>query len=122
MGWRRKFSGGFLVVIGFVLSPLSWWNDLFVNLPLALLFAWAVSWFYKPAFEASVVVGYWLTNIIGLILMQKGAQTVASPEKKKYTARDLAKDIGISLVYTALILGLIKLGVLKPIEAYFRHE
>ena len=26
-----------------MLSPLSWWNDLFVNVPLALVFAWLVS-------------------------------------------------------------------------------
>ena len=46
-----------------MLSPLSWWNDLFVNVPLALAFAWIVSFFYKPAFEICVIVGYWLSNI-----------------------------------------------------------
>jgi hypothetical protein len=38
-----------------MLSPLSWWNDLFVNLPLALVFAWLVGLFYKPAFEIAWV-------------------------------------------------------------------
>ena len=28
-----------LVTAGFILSPLSWWNDLLVNIPLAYLFS-----------------------------------------------------------------------------------
>ena len=65
MAWKRKVTGGVLAMIGFMLSPLSWWNDLFVNVPLALAFAWLVSLFYKPAFAASLVIGYWLTNVLG---------------------------------------------------------
>ncbi|MGH7973313.1 MAG: hypothetical protein ACREIC_31730, partial [Limisphaerales bacterium] len=69
MALKRKITGGVLAVIGYILSPLSWWNDMFVNVPLALVFAWFVSAFYKPAFSAAVVVGYWLTNVLGFILM-----------------------------------------------------
>ena len=36
MSWKRKAYGGLLGFIGFLLSPLSWWNDLFVNVPLAV--------------------------------------------------------------------------------------
>jgi len=38
MAWKRKVTGGILGLVGFMLSPLSWWNDLFVNVPLALVF------------------------------------------------------------------------------------
>jgi len=31
------------------------------------------------------------------------------------------RDLGISLLYTALILLLLKLGILKPIENYFQR-
>ena len=34
-----------------------------VNVPLAVGFAWVISLAYKPAFEAAVIVGYWLTNV-----------------------------------------------------------
>jgi hypothetical protein len=119
MSRKRKITGGIMAVVGFMLSPLSWWNDLFVNVPLAVAFAWVVSLLYKPAFTASVVLGYWLTNILGFILMHKGAQKMLSDSDKKYSRRDLARDVGVSLLYTALIVGLIKLGVLKPIQAYF---
>ena len=119
MAWKRKVQGGILAVVGFMLSPLSWWNDLFVNVPLALAFAWIVSLFYKPAFNASVLIGYWLTNVLGFVLMHKGAQKLVSPDQKKYSRKDLFRDVGISLLYTALIVMLIKVGVLKPIGNYF---
>jgi hypothetical protein len=126
MAWKRKATGGVLGVIGFVLSPLSWWNDAVVNLPLALIFASAVGLFYRPAaepdsnaFKASVILGYWLTNIMGLVLLHKGAQKVLSEQEKKYSRRALLTDVGVSLAYTALIVLLLKLGVLKPIGQYF---
>jgi hypothetical protein len=36
---NRKIKGGILVTLGFLLSPVSWWNDIFVNIPLAYIFA-----------------------------------------------------------------------------------
>src|SRR5262245_28413287 len=85
MAWKRKLQGGLLGFIGFMLSPLSWWNDAFVNLPLALGFGWLVARFYKPAFEPAVIVGYWLTNVLGFVLLHKGIQKVARREEKPYT-------------------------------------
>lgn len=122
MLWKRKVAGGILAVIGFMLSPLSWWNDLFVNVPLALAFAWAVSLVYRPAFEPSLIVGYWLTNVLGFVLMHKGAQKLLSDKARKYTRRDLLRDVGISLLYTGLIVLLLWLGILKPISNYFGKE
>src|SRR3954469_20158144 len=87
--WKRKVAGGILAVIGFMLSPLSWWNDLFVNVPLALAFAWLVSLVYHPAFEASLIVGYWLTNVLGFVLLHKGTQKMISDEQKGYSGRSL---------------------------------
>jgi len=113
MSWQRKYGGGLLAFVGFMLSPLSWWNDAFVNIPLALLFAWGVSAFYPPAFEAGVVVGYWLTNVLGFVLLHKGAQQLLE-ERKAYSRRELLKDAAISLAYTGLILALLQLKVLKP--------
>jgi len=119
MAWKRKITGGLLAVVGFMLSPLSWWNDLLVNLPLALAFAWLVSLVYKPAFTVALVVGYWLTNVIGFVLLQKGAEAIIRDKAGKYGRRELLRDVGISLVYTAVIVALVKVGVLKPIEGYF---
>jgi hypothetical protein len=122
MAWKRKVSGGVLALIGYMLSPLSWWNDAFVNLPLALVFAWLVSFFYKPAFEACLIAGYWLTNVLGFVLLHKGAEKVFSEKDKAYSRRDLLRDVGISLLYTALIVALLKLKVLKPMQDYLQNK
>jgi hypothetical protein len=122
MSWKRKFSGGTLAFIGFLLSPLSWWNDLFVNVPLALAFAWVVSLFWPAAFGASFILGYWLTNVLGLVLMQKGAQQALTDQPRPYTRRQLLGDLGISLAYTLLLIALVKHEVLKPLPDYLPKQ
>lgn len=116
MAWKRKATGGVLAFIGYILSPLSWWNDPVVNIPLAVVFGSVVAFFYKPAFEASCIFGYWMTNVVGMVLMHKGAQKMLRKEDRKYSWRDGVRDIGISLLYTALIVLLLKLGIVKPIH------
>jgi hypothetical protein len=113
---KRKVSGGTLAFIGYMLSPLSWWNDLFVNWPLALACAWVVSWFYQPAFTASLILAYWLTNLLGFVLMQKGGAKIISEEDKPYSRKYLFRDLAISLLYTLLIVVLVKIGVIGPIQ------
>ena len=119
MAWRQKVGGGIMAMVGFLLSPLSWWNDLFINVPIALVFAWGISLFYKPAFEPALIVGYWLTNVAGFILMHKGARRMLAGEPKPYSRPDLLRDVGISLLYTGLLVLLIELKVLKPASSFF---
>jgi hypothetical protein len=120
---KRRIAGGLLAAIGFMLSPLSWWNDAFVNLPIALVFAWLVSAPFggdlkTRVFQAAVILGYWLTNVLGLILLHKGASQVVE-RTPPAGGGSFRKDILISIAYTLLIIVLIKFGVLKPFEAYF---
>ena|SRR2546423_11404396 len=123
MSWKQRIHGGVLGFVGFMLSPLSWWNDAFVNLPLALVFAWVVSLIYRPAFGPAVIVGYWLTNVLGFVLIHKGAQKVFSKEDQKaYGRSDFFRDLFISLLYTALIVALLKLKILQPIMDYFPRK
>jgi hypothetical protein len=122
MAWKRKISGGALVTIGYVLSPLSWWNDAFVNIPLALAFAWLVSFFYQPAFTASVILGYWLTNVLGLVLLHRGTRKILSEKPLVDWRRELLKDVIISLIYTGVIIALIQLGLLKPFAGYLQSK
>ena len=105
--------------IGFMLSPLSWWNDAFVNLPLALAFGWTIALLYKPAFAPGVVLGYWITNVLGFVLMHKGGAKIVSETDAPYTRRALIRDLIISLLYTLLIVALIKFKVLQPLSDYF---
>ncbi len=120
MNWKRKFHGSLLAFIGYLLSPLSWWNDAFVNLPLAVAFGWCVSWFYPPAFGASVILGYWLTNVLGFVLLHKGARQMLPNDKFAPRPRQaLARDLVVSVVYTALIVTLVRLKIIQPLAGYF---
>lgn len=122
MGLKRRFAGGMLATVGYMLSPLSWWNDLFVNVPLALAFAWIVSLFWAAAFTASFVVGYWLTNVLGLVLLHRGAQDLFTGRERRYSRKALARDMAVALAYTLLILVLIKVRVLRPLPDYLPHH
>jgi len=119
MTWKRQIRGGVVGFIGFLLSPLSWWNDLFVNIPLALGFAWLMAWLWPAAFEASFIVGYWLTNVLGLVLMSRGAKELLTGEASPYSRRGLVKDLLVGLLYTGVIVVLLKLRFLQPAQAYF---
>lgn len=121
MSYKRKISGGTLSVVGFLLSPLSWWNNLFINFPIAYAGAWVVSLVYKPAFLGAFIFVYWVTNVVGFILMHKGVKKIIAKDdsKQKYLKKELYKDILISILYTILIVVLVKLGIIQPMEDYF---
>jgi hypothetical protein len=118
---KRTIGGGLMAFIGFMLSPLSWWNDLFVNVPLAVGLAWLVTLAFPSAFKPAVVVAYWLTNVLGLVLLHKGAGRVlgkgAPPPNPR---RQWLWDVGVSLAYTFLIVLLVKLKVLQPLSEYLK--
>ena len=120
MGWKNKFSGSVLGTIGFLLSPLSWWNDLLVNVPLAVGFAWVVSLFFPGWFKASVIVGYWLSNVLGFWLMHKGAEQFLAKEARGYRLKDVVRDLVTASAYTAIIVVLLKLFYARLFERFSR--
>ena len=114
---NKKLYGGILGVIGFLLSPLSWWNDVFINFPIAYVCACAINFIHKGSFLSAFIIFYWLTNILGFVLLQKGMEKMenGAKEKKGYSLKNFAKDIVLSIVYSILIVILVKLGMIKPI-------
>ena len=117
---KRRIRGGLLAIIGYILSPLSWWNDLVVNIPIAYLFGCLFCLISKSLFLPAMIVGYWITNIAGLILLHKGVVAMVQKEKKAYGRRDLLKDLAISIAYTLVIVILVWSGILKSPMEYFQ--
>jgi hypothetical protein len=117
---KRKIKGEILVIVGYILSPVSWWNDLFVNIPLAYVFALPFGFFFKKLFLPAMILGYWITNIIGFIMMHLGVKDLISKEKSKYTGKELIKDILISIVYTGVVVIFVLKGWLKFPTEYFK--
>jgi hypothetical protein len=109
--WRRLW-GGTLVVVGYLLSPLCWWNDLVINLPLALGFGYLVSRPFPGALVPLTGVGYWLSNVIGFVLMQQGAVTALQKDGASSTGQSLRNGLITSTVYTLAIVVLIQFHIL----------
>ena len=64
---KQRLFNVLLVTSGFILSPLTWWNDLVVNIPLAYLFSIPFTLLHDNLFLPSFVIGYWFTNLLGFI-------------------------------------------------------
>jgi len=113
MNLKRIWSG-FLIFLGFWLSPLSPWNDLFTNIPLAYVFAFIVSFGFDALFLPSFIAGYWLSNILGFILMHYGYVHITKSGysfKKHYKSYVLATTL-----YTLLIVVLIQFNILPSAQ------
>ncbi len=80
---NRKIKNVILIIAGYILSPLSWWNDIFVNIPLAYVFALPFGFISRNLFLPAMVVGYWITNIVGLVLMHHGVVNLFFEKKEK---------------------------------------
>jgi len=105
-------------VIGFILSPLSWWNDLVVNFPLSYAFAWLVGRFltlFMPVqrglFIQLFIVGYFLTNLAGFLMIHYSIFGL-----KKGKKGSLKTQILVSLGYTAAVLAFFGLNICNPDE------
>lgn len=109
----KRLRGGFLLVLGYLLSPLCWWNDLIFNLPIAYGFGYICRWFSASWFIPGLIAGYWLSNVIGILLMQFGAiDVVQDASKPRSLKKDLITGVLSSTGYTLLILALVHFKVL----------
>lgn len=112
---------GLLTAIGYFLSPLSWWNDLYVNFPIAYGLAWLISLSDQRLFAGALMGSYWFTNILGLILLHKGLAPAAAGGVSRTGGRwkNITIDVAVSLIYTGAIVWLLYSGALKLPQAYF---
>ena len=89
-----------LLATGFILSPLSWWNDLLVNVPLSYLLSWPFSIIDQRLFLPAFVVAYWLTNLLGFLMMHWGGHGLLV---NRTVALSVRKSLLVSLIYTLII-------------------
>lgn len=114
----KKLRGGFLLLIGYLLSPLCWWNDLVFNLPVAYGFGYLWSLLSPDLLVPCSIVGYWLSNIAGILLMQVGAVDVLQGQAKRNLKKELLTGLITSTAYTVAILALMQFNILQtPIPA-----
>jgi hypothetical protein len=124
---KTRGLGAVLATAGLMLSPLTLWNDMLLNLPLAFLFAYVVGWFFSlfvsvnlAFFLTLMAIGYLLTNIAGFLLMQKGAAKFCTKkDKPKFSWKKNAVYSVLSLVLVLLSIqvGLLNLGDTEQLMA-----
>ncbi len=107
---------------GYILSPLSFWNDAFVNIPIAYVIGLLFGAFSRKFFLPGMVLGYWASNVLGFVLLHKGVVCLGRPKESlmKFSRGQLIRDGIISLAYTVGMIILVKFGFLKFFPDYFQ--
>ena len=120
--WIRKTISVTVGGIGYILSPLTWWNDAYVNIPIAYFTASLISRHGSRLFTISFVSAYWFTNVLGLVMLQYGGTTFFNKNAAKLDRRGMFDWLGWSLAYTLAIVLLCQLGIIKPLPEYFQSK
>jgi len=111
--FKKRLLPGLLFAVGYILSPLSWWNDLFINLPLAWLIGTITNFLLPGSFQIGMIGGYWLSNLAGILFMLWGGSRLLG--KQPPQKRELWISVAISLLYTAGFYFLMRWGIVKPL-------
>lgn len=98
--------------IGWMLSPLTFWNDAFVNIPLSYGLACLLRRVIDVDFAGLVLVLYWLSNIIGLYMMYASGRLIL--KSRGEVVKQILALLGTCALYSAILIALAKFGILRP--------
>jgi hypothetical protein len=98
--------------LGWLLSPLTPWNDAFINIPFAYLCASLVYRLAHFDFLPMVLVFYWISNILGIVLMVLGGSGIV--REAGYWKDTILKTVLTILIYSIILVLLHNFGILKP--------
>ena len=116
MSWLnpKRLRGGLIFALGYLLSPLCWWNDLFFNLPVAYGFGYLCSLISTHWMLPGLIIGYWLSNLVGFVLMQFGATDAIQSNKPRHFKQELLTGLLSSTAYTLVVVALVQFHILDP--------
>ena len=99
--------------VGWLLSPLTFWNDAIVNIPISYLCASLTSRFIPGHFVVLTLIYYWLSNILGLLMMAASGHAVI--KEGKGLLRGAIDLLAAIAVYSVILIILCRAGFLKPL-------
>ncbi len=112
--WLQKVKGTILISIGYLLSPLCWWNDLILNLPLAYCFGYLCSKASEDFLFPGLIVGYWLSNVLGFLLMQIGlGDLIQNNHQKRNIKKEILTGLTTSTIFTLIMLVLVQFQIIQ---------
>lgn len=109
----KKNINRLLFFIGWILSPLTFWNDAFVNIPIAYLAANLLAGFIQVRFVMLVLICYWASNALGLIIMYMAGKGIMA--EGEGIVKEALKLIVTIAIYSAALLVLHYMGILRPL-------
>jgi hypothetical protein len=84
-----------------------------INLPLAYAFGWMIRLWNPSWFVPGLFVGYWLSNVLGIVLMQTSAlEMFQDSGAERNPRRELLIGLATSSAYTAVVFLLVHLGLI----------
>jgi hypothetical protein len=98
--------------IGWALSPLTFWNDAFVNIPVSYFMANVMVRFVNCDFIRLLLVLYWFTNVAGLVIMYAAGKDIG--KGRAGVVKGVISLIITTAVYSFIIIALGKLGIIRP--------
>ncbi len=96
-----------------MLSPFTFWNDAVVNIPLSYLCANVFIRIWPTDFLLTVLVFYWLSNILGILLMYLSGKSIF--KDRKAALRELTVLVATIALYSLILVLLNRAGILKPV-------
>lgn len=115
----KRIRHGAIATIGYLLSPLSWWNDLFINIPIAFAFGTLIGLVSKNLFFPAMIAGYWITNLAGFLLLHYGVNGLTNRETQ-WNQANLRQTFLWTLAYTLLAAALVHYQVIRFPTEYFQ--
>lgn len=96
-----------------MLSPFTFWNDAFLNIPISYLCANVFIRIWPANFLLTVLVFYWLSNMLGILLMYLGGKSIL--REGRSLRRELVKLLLTMAAYSLILIFLGRSGILKPL-------
>ncbi|MFA6142381.1 MAG: hypothetical protein WC738_03700 [Candidatus Omnitrophota bacterium] len=106
------FLNRIIFFLGWLLSPFTFWNDAFVNIPISYIAANLVFRAVHIKFMTLVLIFYWLSNGLGILLMYLTGRKLMGRGRR---GKELINVVVAIIAYSLLLLLLNKFGILKPI-------
>ncbi|MFA5142969.1 MAG: hypothetical protein WC522_02210 [Candidatus Omnitrophota bacterium] len=108
----KSFIKRLIFFAGWLLSPFTFWNDIFINIPISYLCASLFVRVFKADFLFMTLVFYWLSNLLGVLMMYTAGKDVL---KAKKVARELIIFLAAVVLYSLILIILGRIGILKPV-------
>lgn len=108
----KNFINRLVFFIGWMLSPFTFWNDAFVNIPFAYICANIYVRMWRSDFLTAVIAFYWISNGLGIFMMYISGKSLFTG--KGSIIRELLKLVITLVIYSLALVILYKAGILKP--------